>query len=73
MRKNQPIDYEAIRQRINRRCEQLSIVAVDGISDARLADIRKDAHGISTLELTRLGHALHISISSLVFGKDGKL
>jgi len=66
------MDYELLRQRIDCRCKLLSIASVGGMSDDRLAAIRGDARGISTLELTQLSRALHVSIASLVFGKDGK-
>lgn len=64
------LDYEKLRQRIDKRCKQLSVVSIDGLDDKRLAEIRKDAHGISTLELTYLHQWLHCSNAYLVFGRD---
>jgi len=64
------LDYEAITQRIDRRCTALCVTSVDGLSDERLAEIRADARGISTLEATHLHHALSCSISYLIFGRE---
>jgi len=60
------VDYERIRQRIDKRCRQLSIVSIPNVDNARLAEIRQDAHGISTLELTYIARGLHTTISSLM-------
>ena len=64
--KEHQVDYDALTERIDRRCRQLSVVTVDGIRDDRLAAIRIDSTGISTLEITFLSRGLHIAIPELL-------
>lgn len=58
--------YAAMTKRINHRCDLLGVKSVEGIPDPRLAAIRHNTEGISTLELTQLSRALHVQW--LVFG-----
>jgi hypothetical protein len=61
------VDYERLRQRIDKRCKLLSIISIPDIPKERFDAIRRDAHGISTLELTYIARGLHTTISSLMF------
>ena len=60
------VNYELLRKRIVKRCNILSVISIQGIPKERFDEIKRDARGISTLELTYIARGLHTTVHGLM-------